>query len=195
MSLDFLSELDRAWMSIGVEPIDIKIIGSAAIFLQSNYDRATRDNDVLELDGADSQVYKVLKELAGKNSRLAKRNGIYLDIVPRGLLLLPSDPAFVILEAPEIKNFRLQLLDLHDVVISKLKPYRLQDQEDIRWLVEENLIEAKKLLDRFKSALEAVSEKNAEFIVECVENFHEVQREFLRTPETPISLPTWIKYI
>ncbi len=45
---EFLTEIDAKWKPIGEEPITLQIIGSAALMLQCDYDRGTKDMDVLE---------------------------------------------------------------------------------------------------------------------------------------------------
>ena len=45
---EFLTEIDAKWKPIGGEPILLQVIGSAALMLQCDYERGTKDGDVLE---------------------------------------------------------------------------------------------------------------------------------------------------
>lgn len=40
---EFLSEIDAHWKPIGAVPIRLRIIGSAALMLQTDYQRGTKD--------------------------------------------------------------------------------------------------------------------------------------------------------
>ena len=55
---DFFRELDGLWTSLPEERIRLPIIGSAALMLQVDYARGTKDSDILEtaaltVDGGD----------------------------------------------------------------------------------------------------------------------------------------------
>ena len=44
----FLHDLDREWKPDQEGKIPLSIIGSGALFLQTDYDRGTKDSDILE---------------------------------------------------------------------------------------------------------------------------------------------------
>jgi hypothetical protein len=78
--------------------------------------------------------------------------------------------------------------------VSKLKPYRAQDVDDIREMVKRRLIEPNKLLERFKLAKEAwLNDSRAVDLKKYIDNLHEIQREFLQVEETSIDLPSWLQ--
>lgn len=192
---EFFQNIDRDWQPSGCEPIDLHIIGSTALFLKTDYDRETKDSDILQLSADKSETMSSLKILAGKGTELARKHGLYLDIVPAHVLFLPLQPDYEICTAlSKIQNFKIFVLDVHDVVVSKLLPYRTQDREDIIWLADHQLIMPSQLADRFKLAIDNLNPEKTHHATSCIENLHEVQREILRVAETEIILPTWLKY-
>lgn len=44
---ELLTEIDARWKPVGAEPITLQVIGSAALMLQADYERGTKDGDVL----------------------------------------------------------------------------------------------------------------------------------------------------
>ena len=66
----FLLDLDKEWKVLEKEPILLSIIGSTALFLQTDYERGTKDTDFLEVEEISEEVSKALLELGGKDSRL-----------------------------------------------------------------------------------------------------------------------------
>lgn len=81
---ELLQEVDRAWRQPGPK-IGLHIIGSTALMLQTSYDRGTKDSDVLETDEVTDQIAGRLLEIAGPNTVIHRRHGIYVDIVRRGI--------------------------------------------------------------------------------------------------------------
>lgn len=190
----FLLDLDKEWKVLEKEPILLSIIGSTALFLQTDYERGTKDTDFLEVEEISEEVSKALLELGGKDSRLHKRHRLYLEIVKRPIPFLPPHPNFIPYDSLSLKNFKLQILDVVDVVVSKLKPFRFQDLNDIREMVKRHLVDPDKLLERFLLAKERwLIDARAPKLKSYIENLHEVQRELLLVPETPIELPDWIE--
>ena len=78
---DLLSDVDRKWKPLGDEPVRLRIIGSAALMLQSDFERGTKDGDILEADEItsidDIKAMSVRKLLVHK--RLIDRFGSALD--------------------------------------------------------------------------------------------------------------------
>ncbi|MBO6940118.1 MAG: hypothetical protein JJ863_34420 [Deltaproteobacteria bacterium] len=70
----------------------LRIIGSTALMLQTDYERGTKDSDVLETAELDGATKERLLLLAGKGTVLAQRWRLYLDIVDNGLPFLPQTP-------------------------------------------------------------------------------------------------------
>jgi len=53
---EFLKAIDARWKPVGGEPLALQVIGSAALMLQTNYDRGTKDSDVLESRSGPAQI-------------------------------------------------------------------------------------------------------------------------------------------
>ena len=64
---EFLAEIDARWK------ISLQVIGSTALMLQTDYDRGTKDSDVLESAGVSGAVGKRLLALAGKETDIEKQ--------------------------------------------------------------------------------------------------------------------------
>jgi hypothetical protein len=190
----FLRDLDRDWEPTQKGKIPLSIIGSAALFLQTDYDRGTKDSDILETPAISSEISQKLRALAGKDSPLFKKYRVYMDIVKVGIPFLPQKPIFH--TVPELKgltNFSVQVLDIVDVAVSKLKPFRPRDVEDIEFLVSKKLISHKKLLERFHMVVDFHSmDARAEDLPKFVQNLNRVERDMLFVPESKIDLPDWI---
>lgn len=45
----FFKDLDLNWNPLGDEPIGLSVIGSTALFLQTDYQRGTTDTDFMEI--------------------------------------------------------------------------------------------------------------------------------------------------
>lgn len=87
-------------------------------------------------------------------------------------------------------------MDVVDVVVSKLKPFRGQDVDDIGAMIKRHLVDPTKLLERFLLAKDAwLSDSRAQELWKYIDNLHEIQREFLQIEETPIDLPSWLNNI
>ncbi|MDP2866244.1 MAG: hypothetical protein Q8O90_08380 [Elusimicrobiota bacterium] len=191
---DFFKELDHLWRPVPAEKIPLQIIGSAALMLQAGYERGTKDSDILETAALIGPVGEKLLSLAGKNSDLNRRYGIYLDIVGSGIPFLPVKPDFNALPVfGGLKNFKITALDITDVAVSKLKRFTSNDAADIRAVVEKGLINPGLLVSRFRAAVDAYStDARAEDLPRYIKNLHTVERDFLEVDESEIELPEWM---
>lgn len=189
-------ELDKRWKPKQTEEkIALKLIGRSALLLQlSSLGGGTKDSDVIETDKITPAISNKLKEIAGKNSVLHKKYRLYLDIVPAALPFLPMTPIFHEAEylCNQLEHFRIETLDVIDVAVSKLKPMRPQDREDIRLLAQLGALPNDALVKRFCEAIDRwLMDARAEDLPKYIENLHTVQRDLLFVPETQIKLPSW----
>ena len=187
--------MDRVWKPTGTDRIRLSIIGAGALLLQSSYERITKDSDVLETGDIDEGVRSQFEDLAGKGSRLWQRHKLYLDIVRAGLPLLPQQPKWVPILGltASLVHFRIEVLHVVDVVVSKLKRFHANDRYDIQAMVDQGLVPHGLLLDRFRSAMDAFSlDARAAELPIYLANLHLVERDFLGTDETEIELPSYI---
>lgn len=193
---DFFCELDDLWDLPG-PPIPLRIIGSAALMLQTDYERGTKDSDILETPALGPAITARLRVLAGQSTTLHKRHRIYLDIVPVALPFLPTDPLWHPLQINTIlRHFQLDVLDITDVAVSKLKRFLPSDRNDIAAMIERDLIPHDKLLTRFRSALNTyLLDSRAEDLPRYIKNLNRIERDDYDLPETAIEtfdLPPWL---
>lgn len=135
-----------------------------------------------------------LRALGGRGTPLATKLGLYLDIVPNGLPLLPVGPRWHSLELPGASpSLRFEVLDVVDVAVSKLKRFHANDRGDVRAVVELDLVPHAAFVARFTSAVDLFSgDARAEDLPRVVRNFHEVERDMFDVKPTAIDLPDWI---
>ena len=196
MALDaFFQQLDRDWPGQRTDKIQLCLIGSTALMLQADYARGTKDSDILETTNLTGETKERLLALAGEGTPLHQRHRIYLDIVPNGLPFLPSGPLWhplVELNA-SLQTFEIQVLDIVDVVVSKLKRFHANDKIDVMAMIDRDLVTHDRLLSRFRAGVDRFSEDaRAEELPRYVRNLHEVERDMLGVPPTDIELPDWI---
>lgn len=172
----------------------LRIIGSTALFLRTDYHRGTRDSDVLSTAELDAETERRLMEIGGSGSKLARRHRLHLQIVRNGIPFLPHAPRWHALELPGQPNtMAFEVLDVTDVVVSQLKRFHADDRSDIAAMIERGLVAHDDVVQRFRSAVEdALLGAYAEELPRYVRNLHEVERDMFAVEETEIELPGWI---
>lgn len=191
----FFQDIDRRWESAREEKLRLRVIGSAALMLQTDYVRGTKDSDILETTELAAVDKNRLLELAGVGSRVAQRHRMYLEIVSSGLPFLPLSPHWHPLPElnPLLKHLTIEVLDVVDVVVSKLKRFSASDLDDVRAMTEKGLVEHRRLIERFQSAVDVYGgDARADDLPKYVRNLHRVERDHLGVPETEIELPAWV---
>lgn len=191
-----LKDIDRLWGDAPAGKICLRIIGSTALMLQVEYERGTKDGDVLEADALTPDIRERLLALAGPGTDLAKRHRLYVDIVPRALPFLPRPPRFLAAEDlnRELVRLEVEVLDLVDVVVSKLKRWNGNDRSDIQAMVDLDLVDHGALVARFQAAMEGYDmDARAEELPRYIERLHRIERELLGRPESAIHLPNWMR--
>ena len=190
----FIQAIDTAWPRAHDSRIRLNVIGSAALMLQTSLTRGTKDSDVLEAQ-LTSEVQAALRALAGPETRLAKRHSMFIDIVRDGVPFLRQTPSWKSL--PELNasltHFEVNVLEVVDVVVSKLKPFRASDRGDIDEMVQLGLVPHDRLIERFEAAVDWFSgDARAEDLPRFVRNLHFVETNSLFVDETNIELPSWV---
>ena len=182
---DFFRKLDGLW---GPPPdrIRLNVIGSAALMIQFDYQRGTKDGDVLQTQDIAGPIKDQLLRLADRGSALHARTRMYLDIVPNGLPFLPSPPRWLPVDRlAALTHLDLQALDVVDVVVSKLKRFNANDVDDIRAMVDRDLVLHEALLERFRSAFAVFAyDARAPELIKYVANLNQVERDLLGVEET-----------
>jgi hypothetical protein len=192
---DFFGEIDQKWSTDSSEKVRLHIIGCGALMLQTNYERGTKDSDVFDTLELAAATKEQLLRLAGPDTELANRRLMYVDIVANGIPFLPHGPLWhPIAEVNSVlQRFEVLALDVVDVVVAKLKPFRPNDKTDIDAMVERDLVPHDRLVERFRSAADDwASGAYADKLHTYVKNLNEVERDMLGVDETEIELPSWL---
>jgi hypothetical protein len=191
---ELLVELDQRLGEPSSPKLPFQIIGATALALQTGYERGTKDGDVLETLEL-SPVTGLLRQLAGKSAPLAAKHGVYLDLVAPGLPFLPQGPCWHRLGElnQALQRIEVSVLDVVDVVVSKLNRFSANDLDDIEAMIDRDLVPHDLLIARFRAAADLyVLDARASDLPRYVANLHRVERDLLTVPETEIELPSWI---
>lgn len=189
----FLQDIDARWPATESR-IPFRVLGSTALMLQTNYIRGTKDSDVLGVDPIIGQVAEALLSLAGKDTPLHREHQVYLDVVGSGVPFLPRPPKWNLVEALSggLRSFEVLALDITDVVVSKLKRFHDNDRADIKAMIDRDLVDHARMVERFLSAADVFSmDARAQHLVRYAQNLNWVEREFLGVAETEYELPPW----
>ncbi len=192
----FLRELDAAWSDQGVRPVTLRIIGSTALFLQTDYRRGTKDSDVLETAELSPSVQRQLLAFGGKDTALHRKHRIYLEIVAGAFPFLGVEPRWQSLQAfnTTLRSFQVEVLDVVDVVIAKLARLHSTDRDDIAAMESRGFIDHDVLIERFNSAVERIwHDARADDLPRIVRGLHWIERDLLGVSETHIELPPWVE--
>ena len=184
------------WDGAGQGKIRLSIIGSAALMLQAPYERGTKDGDILEAANLTPEIKERLLRLAGPETTLHRKHRVYLEIVARGIPFLPQDRLFHPVEDlnRSLSHLEIEVLDVVDVVVSKLKRFSANDVSDIEAMVDLELVDHARLIERFRDAVETYAmDARAEDLPRYVRNLHRIERDCFQVGETPIQLPSWIE--
>lgn len=189
---ELLWDIDQRWVSDGEPRIALRVLGSSALFLQTDYRRGTKDSDVLETTELTGPIRLRLTDLAGAGSALHREHGMYVEILANAYPFLPVEPAWVPRAAlnADLAHFTVEALDVVDVVVAKLARLHGADRGDILAMVERGLVDPHLLVDRFRSAVGRVwMDARADDLPRYVRNLNWLQRDLLGAPETEVDLP------
>lgn len=190
-----LHDVDRAWMPMSAGRLTLRVIGSTALFLQTNYRRGTKDSDVLETAELSADVQRRLIALAGKGTSMHRRHGLYIEVVGRAFPFLAAEPVWrpVVGLSSNLLHFDVEVLDALDVVVAKLARPHGTDRDDISAMVDRGLVAHDALICRFRSAVERIwHDARADDLPRYVRALHWVERDLLDESETHIELPPWV---
>lgn len=191
----FLRAVDAAWKPIGSEPIRLHILGSTALFLQTDYRRGTKDSDVLEAEDLPPRVAQELIALAGQKTDLHRQHRIYLDIVGRALPFFPEEPVWKPTPGlgAGLVHFSVHALDVVDVVVTKLWRNHANDRGDVEAMVARGLVAHDRLVERFRSAVSRFwLDARADDLPKAVAALNRLERDALGVRESEIELPPWV---
>jgi hypothetical protein len=193
MIREFLADLDDRWPERKAAPIPLRLIGSTALMLRANYVRITKDADILQVQQLTPDVCQRLTELAGQASELARRHNLYLEIVAAGLPFLPRKPLWREIPKLRLKHFEPQALDVVDVVVSKLARFNANDVHDIDAMVAQGLVPHRRLINRFRAAVEAYEmDSRADRLPTYIRRLHQIERDGFGAGPTNIEVPAGV---
>ena len=126
---------------------------------------STKDIDVVQSETPPEQKPLLLKahEIFGRNSAKANELGLYLDLV---LDPLPPVPAGFKNRCTEVAGnwqiIRVWQLDVHDLAATKMRCFRAQDRQDLRFLCDQGLLKADPLRQALDKAFTWSMEKDGD---------------------------------
>ena len=163
--------------------------------LLTDYERGTKDSDVLDTIDLTRATRDGLIELAGAGTPLWRRHRVYIEIVANGIPFLPGTPTWHRWDpaGSPLEHFELFLLDVVDVVVSKIKRLNANGLDDISAMVQQGHVPHHQLVERFRSAADVFAyDARADDLPRYVDNLHQVERDLLGVDETDIELPSWV---
>ncbi|GDX79295.1 hypothetical protein LBMAG42_11060 [Deltaproteobacteria bacterium] len=193
---EFFRDLDRSWPLAAGTPVTLRLLGSTALILQTSFQRGTKDSDILETDQITADIESALLALAGKETAIHRRHRMYLEFIGAAFPFLPVYPLWhaVVPSGLDHQNFRLEVLDVVDVVIAKLARFHKTDRDDISAMAERDLIEPQRFAERFQSAVQRWwHDSRADDLPRIIRNFHQVQSDELFVWPSRVELPRWVE--
>ncbi|MFM2418041.1 MAG: hypothetical protein RL385_2764 [Pseudomonadota bacterium] len=190
----FLTQIDVRWAPAAAgQRQTIPIFGASALMLATNYLRATKDSDVLQTSALDKTAATQLLTLAGRGTQLAVKHGLYVEVLPEAYPFLPQKPCWNRIEfTPALKHLHIDVLDVVDIVVSKLRRFHGSDVDDIEAMIERGLVTHDTLIERFRSAFDvALYNADAEKRPSIVKNLNRIERDSLGEEPTAFEYPSW----
>jgi hypothetical protein len=128
----FLNELD----TLLPHPVEIRCLGAFLLTVIYSLPRVTADLDCLAVLPIEATA--AVEELAGRNSRLAKKHRVWVQYVGIGVVDLP-DGYEQRLERLDFGFEKLQLsaLGAYNLVLSKLTRNSPKDREDVKFVAQQ----------------------------------------------------------
>lgn len=171
----------------------LQVLGAGALMMQVvDYERRTKDGDVLDTVTIPEDVKTRLLELAGRDSDLHTRRRMYIEFVPNGLPFLRQHAVWtpmVELNAT-LNQFEILALGVVDIVVSKLARFNANDASDIDAMIQRRLVSHQELVAVFYDAMDFVPDQSHKFR-DYVHHLHIVERDLFGVAETEIELPSW----
>lgn len=141
---EFLSELDKSL----TQNLEITLIGGAALILEYHHPRVTYDIDVLN-----SLDARTLCSLLDKDVKLNKKYDLPVHIVDGSFFPMRDNYAEKRREYRKgnFKRLKVYVLDVYDLILSKLDRCDLKDRDDIGWLKDNFSVDTDELLLAYKN--------------------------------------------
>ena len=171
--VSFLRKLDN--LIPDDQKFDLYLNEGAAILIAYDGTVATKDVDAI---GRPEGLLRLLHEHAGKDSRVHVDTGLYLDVVAAGLFLSEhgwQGRAHPFGEA-NLERLRVYVLELHDLILSKVKRFNAKDQQDVEWLCYREELDIEILRERYRRARQLLDHDEKE---KADVNFNHIETAFL----------------
>ncbi len=145
---DFLAEVDGLWAPGDATRVRLRLIGSTALMLATGYERGTKDSDIFETIDLTRETKQRLLAIAGPGTEVHRRRRMYLEIVANGVPFLPWPARWQAADElnQRLRHLEIAVLDVVDVVVSKLKRLNDNDLTDIAAMIDLDLVRHDALL-------------------------------------------------
>jgi len=188
----FFAAIDAEWRPTTSARVQVSIIGCSALMLQTAYERGTKDSDVFETIDVAQETIDQLVRIAGRGTPFHDKHLMYVDIIGNGFPFLPQTPVWHSVDL-QLEHIELRALDVVDVVVAKLKPFRPSDESDIDAMIRLGLVTHERLLERFRSAFDMFTgDARVHELRDYVKHLNRVERDLLAEDETEFEFPSWI---
>lgn len=124
----FWKEIDASL----TEPVEFHCLGGFVITLLYGLERSTADVDVISIIPRNSVVNLV--DIAGKNSPLHYKYGVYLDIVRIASVPENYDERLGEIFSSEFQYIKLLALDPYDIALAKIERNIQRERNDVKHL-------------------------------------------------------------
>ena len=92
-----------------------------------------------------------------------------------------------------LRSFDIEVLDVVDVVVAKLKPFRPHDRDDIAAMIDRGRVTHAAVLERFRAAVDRFAyDARADDLPRYIANLHRIERDLFAAAPSAIDLPSWI---
>ena len=160
--------------------VDLYIGGGAAVVIAYGGTVATKDVDAI---GLSEGMLRFLEEHAGKESDIQVDTGLYLDLVPPGLFLSEFGwrGRARVVDVTQLQRIRVYVMELHDLILSKLKRFNAKDQQDLEWLCLLPELDADVLRRLYRGARQILDHDEKETIDARI---NRIETQYLGLPST-----------
>jgi hypothetical protein len=144
------------------DTLELYVIGRSALVIGLGSQLQTKDVDVVKVH---SPLLDKAEEVFKKDAPEHELHGFYLDVVSSGLPPLPSgfQSRCIEVEGPW-RVIRLKRLEVHDLVVSKLKRFHQGDRQDVQIICDTEGIEEHTLRERFDLAYWVKDQDDSEVV-------------------------------
>jgi Nucleotidyltransferase of unknown function (DUF6036) len=147
---EFLEELD----SLLKEPVTLHCIGGFAVVAAFGLRRATNDLDYFTLEPKDCGAE--IERLAGQRSALARRYKVHVQRAAVATVPEGYEDRLIELFPGHFKNMRLLVLEVYDLLLSKLSRNIDRDREDVKYLAQTFSLDPNALRRRYHDEMRAL---------------------------------------